>query len=70
MGFMTKDQVFLAMTLVTAIDLVGGVLSFQDRLWLGVVLAIMFVPLDCLVVYTVSQYTNTDHPSPDYSIKQ
>lgn len=70
MGFMSISQLFVAFSLVAAIDCVGGILSYQERARLGVLLAVMFVPLDLSVLYGVSQYTETDHPAPDYSIKQ
>ena len=69
MGFLTKEQVFLAMALVTAIDAVGGILAYKDKAWLGVILAVMFVPMDASVLCAVSRYEDADHPTPDYSIK-
>lgn len=70
MGFLNKEQVFLAMALVTAIDAVGGILAYKDKAWLGVILAVMFVPMDASVLYAVSKYDDADHPAPDYSVKQ
>ena len=70
MGFMSTNQLFFAFSLVAAIDCVRGILSYQERARLEVLLAVMFVPLDLSVLYGVSQYTEADHPTPDYSIKR
>lgn len=49
MGFFSVNQLFVAFALVTSIDAVGGILSYRERAYLGVLLAVVFVPMDCMI---------------------
>ena len=69
MGLLTRTQLFICFSLVTAIDLAGGVTSYKDKAWIPLALACLFVPMDLGVLYIIAQYTDVDMPPPDYGVK-
>ena len=69
MGFLSREQIYIAMALVTSIDLAGGVLAFKEKAWVVLLLALLFVPMDLQVLNVISKYTEADVVDPDFSIR-
>lgn len=66
MGFLTTNQLFIAFGLITTIDVVNAISSWQEKAWIAVILAIILIPFDLFSLYHVVVY-DTDL-NPDYSI--
>lgn len=68
MGYLDKSSLFVAMAVIATLDAVSGILSFQEKAYLGVLMALMFVPLDLMVLKSAYSYTDADVPPPSYTV--
>ena len=63
-------MLFVAAVCISALDATGGILSYKERAWMGLVLAVIFVPLDLSSVRAVALYNLNQFPSPNDKVEQ